>query len=119
MIAGVILLSLGLKKVLGYVGGEDDHVLSDPLYGLPLVALYGGAALYLLAHAAFIMRLLGVLAVTRLLVAALLLAAIPIAANVPALAALAGLALAVAAGVGYESWRHADYRDEVRHHDED
>lgn len=115
MIAGILLLSLGLKKVLGYVGGEDDHVLSDPLYGLPLVALYGGVALYLLAQAAFVTRMLGVLAVDRLVLAVLLIAAVPLAATVPAVLSLAVLSVAVAGGVGYETWRHAAFRDEIRH----
>ncbi|MBA2555513.1 MAG: low temperature requirement protein A [Geodermatophilaceae bacterium] len=118
MIAGIILLSLGLKKVLGYVGGEDDHVLSDQLYGLPLIALYGGVSLYLLAHAAFIRRLIGVLSLSRLLLAAGLLAGIPIAAELPALVSLAALSAAVAVGVGLDSWRHADVREDIRHHDE-
>ena len=53
MVIGIIFLSLGLKKVLSYVGGGDGHSLTDPLYGVPLVALYGGTSLYLLAHIAF------------------------------------------------------------------
>ena len=50
MIIGVVLLSLGLKKAIGYVAGVDEHTLADPLYGVPMAALFGGAALYLLAH---------------------------------------------------------------------
>ena len=60
MIAGIILLSLGLKKVLGYVGGDDGHTWADPLYGVPLVALYGGVALFLLGHICFRLRTTGV-----------------------------------------------------------
>jgi low temperature requirement protein LtrA len=44
MIAGVILLALGLKKTL-------EHV-DDPLKLVPAVALLGGTSLYLLAHVA-------------------------------------------------------------------
>lgn len=42
MVIGIIFLSLGLKKVLNYVGGDAGHTLTDPLYGLALIALYGG-----------------------------------------------------------------------------
>ena len=45
MIVGIILASLGLKKALGYVGGDDGHTLADPIYGVPLVgALRRGRA---------------------------------------------------------------------------
>ncbi len=57
MVVGVILMALGLKEVLGYVGGVEEHTLTDPIYGVPLVALYGGAALYLLAHVGFLARM--------------------------------------------------------------
>ena len=53
MIIGVVLLSLGLKKAIGYVAGVDEHTLADPLYGVPMAALFGGTALYLLAHVWF------------------------------------------------------------------
>ena len=42
MIIGVVLLSLGLKKAIGYVAGVDEHTLADPLYGVPMAALFGG-----------------------------------------------------------------------------
>ena len=45
MIAGIVLLALGLKKVLGDV--------EEPLKDVGAVALCGGAALYLLGHIAF------------------------------------------------------------------
>ncbi len=45
MVAGIVLLALGLKKTLGHV--------EDPLKLVPAVALLGGTALYLLAHVAF------------------------------------------------------------------
>ena len=45
MVAGIVLVALGLKKTLGDV--------DDPLKLVPAVALMGGAALYLLAHVAF------------------------------------------------------------------
>lgn len=54
----------------------------------------------------------------RLVLAVIVLAAIPVAATLPALLSLAVLSVAVTVAVGVETWRHADFRDEVRHHDE-
>ncbi len=45
MVAGIVLLALGLKKTLAHV--------ADPLELVPAVAALGGTALYLLAHVAF------------------------------------------------------------------
>ena len=51
MVAGVVLFALGLKTTVGHVGETLDTV--------PAVALCGGAALYLLAHIAFLFRTTG------------------------------------------------------------
>ena len=48
MVAGIVLVALGMKKTLGDV--------TDPLKIVPAAALLGGAALYLLAHVAFRLR---------------------------------------------------------------
>ena len=48
MVAGIVLLALGLKKTLGDVG--------DPLDAVPATAMLGGTAVYLLAHVAFRLR---------------------------------------------------------------
>jgi len=118
MITGVVLLALGLKKVQEYVSDSTHHELADPLTGIPLYALYGGVALYLLALVAFRLRNVHTLNVQRLAVALLLLALVPLAAMLPALAAL-GLLAAVTAGlVGYEAVRFAEVRDRVRHLDQ-
>ncbi|NUP29748.1 MAG: low temperature requirement protein A, partial [Nocardia sp.] len=53
MIVGIIALSLGLKKVLSYVGDESEHTLTDALTGIPLVALYGGVVLFLVGLIGF------------------------------------------------------------------
>jgi low temperature requirement protein LtrA len=92
MLMGIIMMSLGLKKVLGYVGGDDGHMLADPIRGVPLAALYGGAALYLLAHVGFTQYLTGRLNRERLAVVVLLLVLVPVVAMLPALASLAVLA---------------------------
>jgi low temperature requirement protein LtrA len=77
MVIGVIMMALGLKKVLGYVGGDEGHTLTDPIYGIPLAALYGGAALYLLAHVGFKRYVTGTLSVHRLAVVVLVVALAP------------------------------------------
>ncbi len=117
MVLGIIFLSLGLKKVLSYVGGDEGHSLSDPLYGIPLVCLYGGVALYLLSHVAFRWRNVHTFNVHRTVVALLLLALIPLLTSVPALASLALLTAVLVALIAYEAVRFAQARDEVRHAD--
>ena len=114
MIAGIILLSLGLKKVLGYVGGDDGHSWVDPLYGVPLIALYGGVALFLLAHTGFRLRTTGVVEWPRLVAVLVLLAAMPAVASLPSLVTLAVLTALVVALVGFESLRYAEQRETVR-----
>ena len=51
MIAGIVLVALGVKKTLGDV--------DEPLKTVPAVALFGGIALYYAAHVAFRLRNLG------------------------------------------------------------
>jgi low temperature requirement protein LtrA len=115
MVVGVIMMSLGLKKVLGYVGGDEGHRLADPIYGLPLAALYGGASLYLLAHVGFKAYLTRVLSRARLGVAVLLLALIPVVAMLPALVTLTVLAAVLCALVWWETHRYAEERHRLRH----
>lgn len=115
MIVGVIMLSLGLKKVLAYVGGEDGHTLADPVYGVPLVALYGGTALYLLANVGFKWCLLGTASPARIAAAVVLLALLPVVAMLPALLTLAVLAVLVCGLAAWETHHYAELRHEVRH----
>jgi low temperature requirement protein LtrA len=115
MMAGIVMLALGLKKVLEYVGDVEHHTLSDPLYGVPLLAMYGGAALYLLAHVGFAYRCYRDLKVFRLVAAAVVLVLVPLVSYLPALASLAVLsALLIALNVT-ESVRFRELRDEIRH----
>ena len=107
MIAGIVLLALGLKKSLEHVG--------DPLHVEPATALLGGLALYLLAHVAFRWRNVHRLSVQRVVTAVVLVALIPLAVEVPALATL-GIATAVLiALIGYETVRFAELRERLRH----
>jgi low temperature requirement protein LtrA len=115
MIAGIVLVALGLKKVLEYVGDTHHHDLADPLSGVGLYALYAGTALYLLAHVAFKLRTTGRLTVARLVASVILVGLAPLAGELPALAALGILTALVVAMVRYETSRLAGQRDEIRH----
>jgi low temperature requirement protein LtrA len=118
MIAGVVLLALGLKKVLEYAGDEVHHDLSEALPALPLAAMYGGVALYLLANVAFKYRIVRSANVHRMVAGVLLLALIPVAAQMPVLAAL-GLLTAVMVGViAFEAVRFSEIREQVRHEED-
>jgi low temperature requirement protein LtrA len=120
MLVSIVLISLGLKKVLEYVGDESDHELSEPLPGVPLAALLGGVALFLVAHAAFGRRTHGAVTPPHLVLAVVLLAAIPLATQVPAIGALAGVAtlLVILNAAVWSRERHD--RADVRHrHRED
>jgi low temperature requirement protein LtrA len=118
LIAGIVLVALGMKKVLEYVGDTAHHGLSDPLPFLAALALYGGVAVYLFGHVGFKMRTARTVAVQRVAAGVLLLAALPLAADLPALAALAVVAGVTVALVGYETVRFAEARDRVRHEGE-
>ncbi|NEW42705.1 low temperature requirement protein A [Nocardia cyriacigeorgica] len=115
MIAGIIGLSLGLKKVLYYVGDESDHNLSDALYGIPLGALYGGVAIYLVGLVGFKQYGTGNLSVARIVTVVVLVALAPLASVLPALAALTMLFVVLAGLISWETVRHAGARDQIRH----
>jgi len=115
MIAGIVYLALGVKKVLEYVADTEHHDLGDSLSWVPLVALYGGAVLYLVALSALRRRNVGGWNVQRLLASALLLALLPVAHAVPALVALATLNFVLAALISFEALRLAQERDRIRH----
>lgn len=115
MIVGVVLLSLGLKKAIGYVAGVDGHTLADPLHGVPVACLFGGAALYLLADVGFTRYVARHLHAARIAVAVLLLVLIPVAAVLPALVSLVVLAAATTGLVAYEARRYREKRHVIRH----
>jgi low temperature requirement protein LtrA len=107
MVAGIVLLALGLKKTLAHV--------DDPLKLVPAVALLGGPAVYLLAHVAFRWRNVHRFSPQRLLCAIVLLALIPAAVELPALATLGIAGALLAALIVYESVHFAELRDRLRH----
>ena len=115
MVVGIVLLALGLKKVLEYVGDTEHHHLDDPLKGIGLFALYGGVVLYLLGHVGFKWRTMHRLSGSRLVTALLAAIAVPLLLNVPALGQLAVLTALLAGLVAFESVRFAQERDQLKH----
>ncbi|HYY75238.1 MAG TPA: low temperature requirement protein A, partial [Gaiellaceae bacterium] len=107
MVAGIVLVALGMKKTLEHVG--------DPLELVPAVAALGGTSLYLVAHVAFRWRNVHRFSIQRLLCAIGLLALLPAALELPALATLALVAGALAALIAYETAHFAELRDRLRH----
>jgi low temperature requirement protein LtrA len=106
MVAGIILLALGMKKTLGDV--------EDPLKVVPAAALLGGTAIYLLAHVAFRWRNLHTLNKQRLLCAVLLVALLPLGVEVPALVIVGVLAAVLTALILYETQHFAEARARIR-----
>jgi low temperature requirement protein LtrA len=106
MIAGIVLIALGVKKTIADV--------DEPLKTIPVVALFGGVALYYAGHVGFRLRNVGSLNRPRLTAILLSLAAIPIGLEVDAILAL-GVAAAIAAGViAYETTAYAEARARIR-----
>jgi low temperature requirement protein LtrA len=107
MVAGIVLFAFGLETTLHHVGEALDTV--------PAVGLCGGGALYLLGHVAFLYRSTGYVFRRRTIVAVVLLALLPAAVAIPALAALALVSAACALVVAYEALRYREQRLQVRH----
>ena len=106
MVAGIVLVALGMKKTLGEV--------EDPLKLVPATALLGGAAMYLLAHVAFRYRHIHTLNTRRLGLAVLLVAFIAAAIEIPALATISVLALALALLIVVETRSYGPRRRQMR-----
>jgi uncharacterized membrane protein YhhN len=107
MVAGIVLVALGLKKTL-------EHV-EDPLKLVPAVAFLGGLAMYLLAHVAFRWRNVHRFSHQRVTCAVALVALVPLAVELPSLATLAIAAALLAVLIRYESVRFGELRDRLRH----
>jgi low temperature requirement protein LtrA len=107
MIAGIVLVALGVKKTIGDV--------DKPLDTVPAVALFGGIALYYAAHVGSRLRLIGTLNKERALAVVLCLALIPVGTEVDAVVALALAAAVTSALIAYEAIRYAESRRRIRH----
>lgn len=106
MIIAIVLVALGLKKTL--------LDIDSPLKLIVSVALFGGLALYLLAHIAFRWRNMRSLNVQRLVAAVALLLLIPAGAALPALVSLAIATAVLVVLVGYETLRFREARQHIR-----
>jgi low temperature requirement protein LtrA len=106
MVAGIVLLALGIKKTIAHTGHELDVV--------PAFAMLAGTATYLLAHVAFRWRNVHRLSVQRTVAALVCLALLPVAVAVPALLALTLLAAVLVVLVTYEYFRFAELRARLR-----
>jgi low temperature requirement protein LtrA len=107
MIAGIVLVALGVKVTLAHVHTELETV--------PAAALLGGTALYYAAHVGFRLRSFGTVNGARVLAALAALALIPLATAVDAVVAL-GLAAALSSAlIAYETVRFRDFRQQIRH----
>jgi low temperature requirement protein LtrA len=107
MVAGIVLIALGMKKTLGHV--------EDPLKLVPAAALLGGTALYLLAHVAFRYRHVHTLNTRRLGLAVVSVALVTVAGELPALALLAILVALLVVLIAYETRSYGESRARVRH----
>jgi low temperature requirement protein LtrA len=106
LVAGIVLLALGIKKTLEHTG--------KPLDTIPAVALCGGVGLFLLAQVARRARAMHTFGTHRFIAALLALALIPLALELDALIALATLAVLTSALVAYEYSRFRDSRARLR-----
>jgi low temperature requirement protein LtrA len=107
MVAGIVLVALGMKKTLGEV--------EDPLKVVPAFALLGGMAAYLLAHVAFRYRHIHTINRQRMLLAVLLVAFLPVAIEIPALATVAVVTALAWLLIVYETRNYGERRAQVRH----
>jgi low temperature requirement protein LtrA len=106
MVAGIILVALGLKKTIGHV---DEHLGEVPAFALP-----GGLALYLLGHVAFRYRHIHTVNWRRTALAVVLLLLTPVAMEIPALATVAIATALVWALIAYETQLYGEGRHELR-----
>jgi low temperature requirement protein LtrA len=109
LVAGIILLALGLKKSLGHP--------TDPLDDVPAFALVGGVAVYLLGLVAFRYRHVRTINPQRFGMALLLLALYPLALELSALAMIAVLNALLWTMIAFETRGYGEDRAEVRHGD--
>ena len=107
MIAGIVLSAMGLHFLV-----EGHHHIDAGRY-----ALYGGIALYLLAHLLFRLRNIGSVNQPRAVAMVLILVLIPLTGRLPALAQLAIPAVLLITLICVEVRRFRDWRQEVRQGD--
>jgi low temperature requirement protein LtrA len=107
MVAGIVLVALGLKVAIGHTG---DHLRTVPSF-----ALLGGLAVYLLGLVAFRYRHVRTINRQRLLLAIVLLLLVPVTTQMAAVAALAIANLLAWTMIAYETRGYGAARERVRH----
>lgn len=108
MTAGIVLSALAFEEAVPHG--------SEPFDAVPAVALFGGTALYLLAHVALRLRNAGTLNVERSVLAMVLLALVPLAVSIDAVWALAVVNVLLWSMIAFETlWADDDNRFRLRH----
>jgi low temperature requirement protein LtrA len=107
MVAGIVLAAFGLEESLPHL---EEH-----LHFVPAFALYGGVAIYLLAHVVLRLRNAHTISRTRLGVAVLLLALWPLATEVDALVSLIAVDVILWSMIAYENAHYDERRYRLRH----
>jgi low temperature requirement protein LtrA len=107
LVAGIVLVALGLKKSIGHSDDDLDDVIA--------FALLGGVAIYLLGLVAFRYRHVHTLNRQRLGLAIVLLILVPVGTQIPALAVLTIVNVLLWAMIVYEHRGYGDGRGQLRH----
>jgi low temperature requirement protein LtrA len=107
LVAGIVLVALGMKKAIGH---SDEH-LDD----VTAFALLGGVAIYLLGLVAFRYRHKQTINRQRLGLAIVLLILVPVGTQISALATLAIVDVLIWTMIVYEHRGYGDGRGQLRH----
>jgi low temperature requirement protein LtrA len=106
LVAGIVLVALGLKKSIGHSGEHLDGPIA--------FALLGGVAIYLLGLVAFRYRHVHTVNRRRLGLAIVLLILVPVATAIPALAVIAIADVLIWAMIAYEHRGYGEGRGQLR-----
>ena len=106
MVAGIVLVALGLKKTIGDV--------SEPLDAVPAFALAGGLGIYLLALVGFRYRHVHTTNRHRLALGLAMFALIPLIVEIPALAAVVIVAVPIWVMIVFETIGYGEGRTTLR-----
>jgi low temperature requirement protein LtrA len=106
MIAGIVLLAVGLRETLANVDESLDTI--------PALALCGGTALYLAGHIGFRLSMLGSFSPHRAFAALALLALIPLTLSADALVSLIAVTAVLVILITYEAIHFRTQRARVR-----
>ncbi|MFY1703304.1 low temperature requirement protein A [Micromonospora sp. WMMA1923] len=93
LVTGIILFALGIKDLLVETADPTSPPWGEPLGGFWILVLYGGVGLYLLGLVGCGLRAVRILRWRSLVAVVVLVLLSPVAARIPALAALVLLAL--------------------------